>query len=91
MTKRKASIKGELLRIVRKKVPEEYLEKMEFPKLSGKSPSVVKALALAQVKKGLEGDLKAAMFIEELLGDEKTDAAEPYDVVVRVVGAGDGN
>ena len=91
MTKRKSSIKGELSRIVRQKVPEEYLEKMEIPRLSGKCTSVMKALALAQVKKGLEGDLKAAMFIEELLDDEKTETAEPYDVVVRVIGTEDGN
>ena len=91
MTKRQNSIKAELLKIVRKKLSAEYLEKSGISELARKRPSVIEALALAQVKRGLEGDLKAAMFIEELLDDTETESARPFDVVVKVVGGENGN
>lgn len=91
MTKKQNSIKAELLKIVRKKISAEYLEKTGISELAKKRPSVIEGLALAQVKKGLEGDLKAAMFIEELLGGTDSDCARPYDVVVKVVGEENGN
>ncbi len=91
MTKKQNSIKAELLKIVRKKISAEYLEKVGLSDLAKKRPSILEALALAQVKKGLEGELKAAMFIEELLDDTETDCARPYDVVVKVVGEENGN
>ena len=91
MTKKQKSIKGELLKIVRKKLSAEYLEKTGISELVRKRPSVIEGLALAQVKKGLEGDLKAAMFIEELLDGNETESAHPYDVVVKVIGGENGN
>ncbi len=91
MTKKQKTIKSELLRIVRKKLSAEYLEKAGIAELTRKNPSVVEALALAQVKKGLEGDLKAAVFIEELLGNAEAESATPCDVVVKVVGGENGN
>lgn len=91
MTKRQNSIKAELLKIVRKKLDAEYLEKTGLAELAKKRPSVIEGLALAQVKKGLEGDLKAAMFIEELLDGTETESARPFDVIVKVVGGENGN
>ncbi len=91
MAKKQKTIKSELLKIVRKKLSPEYLEKAGIAELARKQPSVIEALALAQVKKGLEGDLKAAVFIEELLDDTEADGAQPYDVVVKVVGEENGN
>lgn len=91
MAKRKNSIKRELAKIVRKKVEPSYLEKLGVVSDSTKHPSILQAIALAQVKKGLEGDLKAAEFIEELLcDDEENDSCAPFDVVVKVVGGSDG-
>lgn len=91
MTKKQKTIKGELLKIVRKKLSAEYLEKTGMSELSKKRPSVIEGLALAQVKKGLEGDLKSAMFIEELLDETGEESARPYDVVVKVIGGENGN
>ncbi len=91
MTKKQNSIKAELLKIVRKKLSGEYLEKTGISELAKKRPSVIEGLALAQVKKGLEGDLKAAMFIEELLGETETEGARPFDVIVKVIGGENGN
>lgn len=88
---KKKSIKGELLKIVRKKLSAEYVEKTGIAELSKKRPSVIEGLALAQVKKGLEGDLRAAMFIEEVLDGTESEGAQPYDVVVKVIGGENGN
>lgn len=55
MTKKQNSIKAELLKIVRKKISAEYLEKTGISELAEKRPSIIEGLALAQVKKGLEG------------------------------------
>lgn len=92
MTKKQKTIKSELQKIVRGKLPAEYLENVGLSELCAKPPSVLRALALAQVKKGLEGDLKAAVFIEELLDDsENAENAAPFDVVVKVVGEENAN
>lgn len=85
MAKRQTSIKGELRKIVRRRLSDEEVSEKGLSVLGKKNPSVIEALALAQVKKGLEGDLKAAIFIEELLGNNEDDGAQSYDVVVRVV------
>lgn len=91
MAKTKSSIKGELAKIVRKKVEPSYLESLGIVAGATKEPSILQAIALAQVKKGLEGDLKAAEFIEELLcDDEGGDTGAPFDVVVKVVENGNG-
>ena len=91
MAKKKDSIKRELAKIVRKKVEPSYLEKLGIVADTAKHPSILQAIALAQVKKGLEGDLKAAEFIEELLCDnEENGSCAPFDVVVKVVGGNDG-
>ena len=90
----KGTIRGELAKIVRKKVEPSYLKKLGVPVGLEKSPSVLQAIALAQVKKGLEGDLKAAEFIEKLLrdnGEEQNEAEKELDVVVRVLDGQDGN
>ncbi|MBQ2840275.1 MAG: hypothetical protein II996_03270 [Oscillospiraceae bacterium] len=88
MTKKSSSIKSELAKIVRKKVEPSYLETLGIITGQSKKLSVLQAIALAQVKKGLEGDLKAAEFIEELLCDEEEKSDEnPLDVLIRVVGA----
>lgn len=90
----KSTIRGELAKIVRKKVEPSYLEKLGVPVDVKNSPSVLQAIALAQVKKGLEGDLKAAEFIEKLLcddGDVENEEAQGFDVVVKVVDGSDGN
>ena len=92
MTKKQKTIKSELQRIVRGKLSAECLERVGLSELCAKPPSVLRALALAQIKKGLEGDLKAAVFIEELLDDgEDAGGAEPHDVVVKVVGEENAN
>jgi len=89
MTKKKGTIKSEIAAIVRKKVDPSYLDSLGIVANGTKSPSVLQAIALAQVKKGLEGDLKAAQFIEELLSDDGiTERTAPFDVVVKVVGDG---
>lgn len=94
MAHAKSTIRGELAKIVRKKVEPSYLEKLGVPVEVKKSPSVLQAIALAQVKKGLEGDLKAAEFIEKLLcdnGDEQSGKEQEFDVVVKVLDGTDGN
>ena len=89
---KKKSIKNELLKIVRKKVSPSCLEELGIASNGKENLSVLSAIALAQVKKGLEGDLKAAMFIEGLINnDEKTEeGASSFDVVVKVVGEENG-
>ena len=94
MAHAKRTIRGELAKIVRKKVEPSYLEKLGVPVEVKESPSVLQAIALAQVKKGLEGDLKAAEFIEKLLcdnGDTRSGAEHEFDVVVKVLENPDGN
>lgn len=94
MAHAKSTIRGELAKIVRKKVEPSYLEKLGVPVEVKKSPSVLQAIALAQVKKGLEGDLKAAEFIEKLLGDNggvQSGAEKEFDVIVKVLDGPDGN
>ncbi len=94
MAHAKGTIRGELAKIVRKKVEPSYLKKLGVPVGVKKSPSVLQAIALAQVKKGLEGDLKAAEFIEKLLcddGEEQNEKGQEFDVVVRVLDDPDGN
>lgn len=89
----KSTIRGELAKIVRKKVEPSYLDKLGVPVGIKKSPSVLQAIALAQVKKGLEGDLKAAEFIEKLLCDDEAtqgEAEKEFDIVVRVHDGPDG-
>ncbi len=88
MAKAKSSIKGELAKIVRKKVEPSYLETLGVLTGVTKCPSILQAIALAQVKKGLEGDLKSAEFIEKLLcsnDGEENKSAEAFDVVVKVL------
>ncbi|MBR5543236.1 MAG: hypothetical protein IKU65_03990 [Oscillospiraceae bacterium] len=92
MTKRKNSIKGELEKIVRKKISPEEASQYGLEAMDTKNMSILRAIAMAQVKRGLEGDLKAAVFIEELLGnDEDGGSATPFDVVVKVVGERNGD
>ncbi len=94
MAHAKNTIRGELAKIVRKKVEPSYLEKLGVPVEVKKSPSILQAIALAQVKKGLEGDLKAAEFIEKLLcdnGDVQSKTEKEFDVVVKVLDDPDGN
>ena len=93
VTIKKSSIKDEMTKIVRKRVEPSYLEKFGIVSDTNRKVSILQAIALAQVKKGLEGDLKAAMYIEQLLADEnKAEAAEEsvYDIVVKVIGESDG-
>lgn len=91
MAKKESSIKNELAKIVRKKVEPSYLESLGIVAGATRKPSILQAIALAQVKKGLEGDLKAAEFIEEILCDDNENAnTSPFDVVIKVVGNGDG-
>ena len=91
MAKEKNSIKGELSKIVRKKVAAPYLEKLGVVANEKANINILEAIALAQVKKGLEGDLKAAMFIEQMLSDNQTESAPSFDVVVKVVGEENGD
>ena len=94
MAHAKNTIRWELAKIVRKKVEPSYLEKLGVPVEVKKSPSILQAIALAQVKKGLEGDLKAAEFIEKLLcdnGDVQIKTEKEFDVVVKVLDDPDGN
>lgn len=94
MAHAKNTIRGELAKIVRKKVEPSYLEKLGVPVEVKKSPSVLQAIALAQVKKGLEGDLKAAEFIEKLLCDNggvQSGTEKEFDVVVKVLDDQNGN
>ena len=93
MAKKKYTLKNELRKIVRKRVDPSYIEKLGIGVEIPERTNVLQAIALAQVKKGLEGDLKAAEFIEELLyeAEEPTDSNESLDVVVKVVGAENGN
>lgn len=90
MAKRKSSIKSELAKIVRKRVATPYLEKLGVVEGATKAPSILQAIALAQVKKGLEGDLRAAEFIEELLScdEEEGSGDAPFGVEIKVVGDG---
>ena len=91
MAEKKNSIREELSKIVKKKISPEYAEQLGITNTDKKSMSVMRAIAMAQVKKSLEGDLKAAMFIEEILDDSDSESAPPFDVVVKIVGEGDGN
>ncbi len=90
----KSTIRGELAKIVRKKVEPSYLKKLGVPVGVKKTPSVLQAIALAQVKKGLEGDLKAAEFIEKLLcddGEAQSEAEKEFNVVIKMLDGTDGN
>ena len=91
MAKRSSSIKTELRRIVRRKIDASYLSELGIEFGFKEKPSILQAIALAQVKKGLEGDLKAAMFIEEVLGGSEAELSSGCDVVVRVLGEDDAN
>ena len=87
--KKMPSIKEEILNLLREPVPEEYSEKLGIAE--GEQTTICRAIAMAQVKKGLDGDLKAAEFIEEIseeTGQEKEDA---FRLTVKVVGAENGN
>ncbi len=89
MTKKKNTIKREMAKIVRRKLPSGYSDSFDLGD-NGKV-TILRAIALAQVKKGLEGDLKAAEFIEKLLdSEEEKEPSENFGVVVRVVGEEDG-
>ena len=90
----KSTIRGELAKIVRKKVEPSYLKKLGVPVGVKRTPSVLQAIALAQVKKGLEGDLKAAEFIEKLLyddGEAQSEAEKEFNVVIKMLDGTDGN
>ena len=91
MAEKKNSIRDEISKIVKKKVSPEYAEALGITSSDRKRMSVMKAIAMAQVKKSLEGDLKAAMFIEEILDDSDGESAPPFDVVVKIVGENNGN
>lgn len=86
MTKKKNTIKSEMAKIVRRKIPSSYMESFDIIGDGKDNVTVLRALALAQVKKGLEGDLKAAEFIEKLLnvGEEEIQN-DDFGVVVKVV------
>lgn len=91
MAKRKNTIKGEMAKIVRKKVSSSYMESLGLGNGEEENVTILRAIALAQVKKGLEGDLKATEFIEKLLDtEEENTSVENFGVVVRVVGGEDG-
>jgi len=90
VAKGQRTIKSEISKLVRKRVEPSYLEKLGVLSCGKKNVDVLHAIALAQVKKGLEGDLKSAMYIEQLLSDECEDADSGFDIVVKVVGEGDG-
>ena len=87
MAEKGATIRGELSKIVRRKVDASYAENLGILDGKKKTLSVCRAIALAQVKKGLEGDLKAAEFIEKVLseGESKENDAE-FRVELKVVG-----
>ena len=88
LAEKNATIRGELLKIIRRKVDPSYAENLGILDGRKKSLSVCRAIALAQVKKGLEGDLKAAEFIENVLSDdvgEENNGAE-FRVELKVVG-----
>ena len=89
MAKRSSSIKSELRKIVRRKIDSSYLSELGIVFGFKEKPSILQAIALAQVKKGLEGDLKAAMFIEEILGGHEAEIDSVCDVVVKVLGETD--
>ncbi|MBE6911862.1 MAG: hypothetical protein E7473_04995 [Ruminococcaceae bacterium] len=91
MAKEKNTIKREMAKIVRKKLPSSYAEGFDFGEDGKGSVTVLRAIALAQVKKSLEGDLRATEFIEKLLcsGEESVEN-ENFDVVVKVVGEENG-
>ena len=89
MAKRSSSIKSELRKIVRRKIDASYLSELGIVFGFKEKPSILQAIALAQVKKGLEGDLKAAMFIEEILGGDEAEMDSVCDVVVKVLGETD--
>ncbi len=94
--KRKNSIRQEIESLVRQRVDPMYLERIGGvvnTDCDG-DVSVCRAIAMAQVKKGLEGDLRAAEFIEEILSEDAGDGTDsPFRLVLKVVGAsgaGDG-
>lgn len=91
MTKKKNTIKREMAKIVRQKIPSSYMEYFDIIEGGKENVTVLRALALAQVKKGLEGDLKAAEFIEKILssGDDEVQS-DSFGVVVKVVGEENG-
>lgn len=91
MTKKKNTIKREMAKIVRRKIPSSYMESFDIIDGGKENVTVLRALALAQVKKGLEGDLKAVEFIEKLLcsGEEEVQN-DNFGVVVKVVGEENG-
>ena len=87
--KKRSSIKLEIESLVREKVDQSYIERLGgvFDSGLGADVSVCRAIAMAQVKKGLEGDLKAAEFIEDILTDCKQDSGDsPFELVLKVVG-----
>ena len=91
MTKKKNTIKREMAKIVRKKLPSGYTDSFELIDDGNKKVTILRAIALAQVKKGLEGDLKAAEFIEKLLdSEEESVTSGDFGVVVKVVGEENG-
>lgn len=91
MAKKNSSIKAELQKIVRKKIEPSYLEKLGIAVDGRKEMSILQAIAFAQVKKGLEGELKSAMFIEEILNDKQAESAPAFDLVVKVLDEENGN
>ncbi len=88
--KKKSSIKLEIESLVKEKVDPSYLERIGsiVDTESADDVSVCRAIAMAQVKKGLEGDLRAAEFIEDILSEAEREKADPnLKLVLKVVGA----
>lgn len=94
VAKKRQSISGELRKIVRKNVSAPYIERLGVLSEEVSNMSVLRAIALAQVKKGLDGDLKATELIEEMLTSEEEllpEQEQTPEIVVRVVSSENGN
>ncbi len=87
--KKKTSIKEEILNLLREPVPEEYSEKLGLG--DAEETTICRAIAMAQVKKGLDGDLRAAEFIGVISDETEQEKEEPFKLTVNIVGAENGN
>ncbi len=82
------SIKREIEALLKKNVTPTYLEQRIGNIVdadAGDNVSVCRAIAMAQVKKGLEGDLRAAEFIEDILAGEEEAEDPKFELVLKVV------
>ncbi len=87
--KRVNSIRREIEALLKRNIDPIYLEQRIGKIVDADAcdnVSVCRAIAMAQVKKGLEGDLRAAEFIEDILAGEE-EAEEPkFELVLKVEG-----